>query len=209
MIIIPDFDIEIPFKGTRNYLHSSDVYNALCNGIMEFTGITDFHLMSKTKLVFRDFAQHPLRAVFQSHHTSAKAVFSFEINDVKYRCELIEREAEVQNRIVFNEEAIITECVFDLDHKTVAFASIPDFPYSPIEIVVAANKSLHMQYFSQNPGKWLFTEIFTEKPLKDIYFDTMKIMLKTCLSTRLTKSAIILDNTECGYICFSLRPSNS
>ncbi|MBI1240979.1 MAG: hypothetical protein GC195_05310 [Nostoc sp. RI_552] len=205
MSLIPDFDIEIPFKGRRNYLHSSDVYSAVCNGVSEFT---DIKVLRKTRLIFKDVAQRPLRAVFNQSNTHPKAIFTFNLNNTKNKCELIEREGEIENRILYDEEKIIEKCSFNVDKKSVNFKYLANFTYTPIEIVVAANKSLHLQYFKDCQGKWWFTEIYTEQPLNEVPFETLKLTLKTCLGTRLTKSSIFLDNTEFGYICFSLSQVN-
>jgi hypothetical protein len=201
MSFLPDFDLEIPFKGDRNYLHSTDVYNALCKYVGEHYKISE---IEKTRLIFKEIAQQPLRVVFSQHNTNPKAIFFCEIENEKFRGELIQREGVIKSRISFHEEKIIEKCSFDKSQSSIFLDELDDLEFSPIEVVVAVNKCLHLKYFDQCNGKWLFTEICTKKPLYEMSFKKLKITLKNCLGTKLTRSSIFLDDDEFGYICFSL-----
>jgi hypothetical protein len=201
---MPNFSMEIPFKGQRDYLHSSDTYNALINGIQEFVSIDT---IVSPRLIFKDFAHRPLDVIFDTTNANPKAIFTFNIDGSKNKCELIERDDAIKERIPFNEKEIIEKCMLDVSKQSIDFQSTPDLNYTLIEIVVAANKCLHTNYFKNHPGKWLFTEIITDKPLISTPFENLSLKLKTCLGTRLTKCSIILDGAECGYIFFSLKPN--
>lgn len=201
MSFLPDFDLEIPFKGNRNYLHSTNVYNSLCKEIGKHSEIS---FIEKTRFIFKEIAQQPLRVVFSQPNIHPTAIFIFETKEQKIRGELVTREGIIDSRIPYHEEEIIERCSFDRSQSSIYLEEFEDLVFSPIEVVVAANKSLHLKYFDQSNGQWLFTEVCSKKPLYEMSFKKLKITLKTCLGTKLTRSSIFLDDNEVGYICFSL-----
>jgi hypothetical protein len=118
---------------------------------------------------------------------------------------LVDRPGEVVGRRPCPETEIIARCVLDRGAGAVS-RSLGEKPgFTPVEAAVALNKHLHLQVFSKSQGKWLFTEMRTVRPLVAELVGSLELRLSSYSNPRLTRSAILLDGQELGYMCFSLK----
>ena len=203
---IPDFDLEIPFKGNRNYLHSTDLYNAF------FSTLENYISPDKIKnpfLLFKRIINQPVQVTFKDFKGEYKARFSLDLDKITYRAHVFERQGNVSQRIPYSEEKITSNCQLNLGNKSILINHDQENPYSIIESIVAANKKLHLTLFDKYPGKWLFTEVKSTIPLYEKPWTKIEVRLESNLSTKLTKSIIFVDEINLGHICFSLLKSTA
>lgn len=194
---ISDFLLDLPFKGNRDYLHSTTAYRAL----MARLGAGS---ISNPRLIFKGIAKTQLKAVSSDPEKKAKATFSCQIDSKPVRLSLVETGAEISGTEPCSEDAIGRACCLNVETKEISLESKFAPGIELIDIVVAMNKTLHQAVFRDHLGKWLFTEVRSDEPLVDRSWTTLRIFIKNQLGTHLTRSVIEIDGTDAGYIGFSL-----
>jgi len=71
------------------------------------------------------------------------------------------------------------------------------------------NKALVEQLYSEVEGKWYFTRLQLGNNISMSDVSSLKLDLKSNFQFKLTKSAIIVNDIEVGFIYFSLIPKES
>ena len=209
MKLILPFEIDVPFKGQRDYIHSADVYHAVLSHLAAEVGLEN---CDDVRLIFRSFARTSIRVGSESpsEATEPNATFTCLIKGEKLRLSLMETGDEVVLRVAYPEHEIVNRCSIDTDAREVSLnydAGLANFDL--MEIIVAMNKAMHLSSFKEHPGKWLFTETRNLKPLFNQPWQRLQIRLKNELGVKLTRSTIEIDGENVGYLCFSLQPPKS
>lgn len=195
------FHPEFKFKGSRTYIHGTDIYTQVMS-ILHILKI-DFEKfkMSITKLSvnqldicitddYRNLKQNA-NIFFETKQNSGNIFYGY----------LIENEKQVKGRYEYAENLIIKSSIVDTISKTVSFNE--DNQFTTIEKIVALNKTLVENLFLDIKGKWYFTKLDVNN-LIDIKPLLIEIKFIKHLNFRLTQSAIYFDNEFIGYIYFSL-----
>ena len=203
MIPLGDFDLDVPFKGTRDYVQSADLYDALMARLGAACRLED---VSDVRLLCRSLARRPLRALVGGPTSECHALLTFHsaVGGGKTRIAVVGREGAPAGRRECPEERIVSQSVLDEETGSITCRMGPSPGFTLCEAAVALNKALHLRTFAGYPGKWLLTEIRTPLPLLSRGSCEVGIRLKSRSTTRLTRSTIVLDGEESGYICFSL-----
>jgi hypothetical protein len=208
MILFPNIDLDIPFKGDRNYLHSTDLYDF---SLREIAKNSPADQLKDVRLLFKSIASNPLRLTFDNlldEFPMPLALLSFTVSDQKYVGKLFPRAGSITDRKDYDEGEIIKAAKLYALEKYIQIHEFGKLNYSLTEVIVAMNRTLHQAYFSI-PGKWMFTELFSEKSLHSFCPNDIKLSLDLFSNTRLTRSSILLDDVRIGYICFSLLKGES
>ena len=195
-----DFSLNFKFKGNRNYVHGTDIYTKVLQHLSkEFT-------ISNIDLSFHKVVKNNLVAEFVSgdHVNSDKAtpasIFKF-ADPVKTNIVyLFETNNEVTENYEYNEEDVIKASIFTEDEKSILLNSSSS--YTNIEKVVALNKRL-LENLLTDPGKWFFTRITIDKDLNQQQPEIITLKLIRNIGSKITKSLILFDGEEQGYIYFS------
>jgi len=195
--------LTVPFKGERNYIHSTDVYVDILRGLEEheripIDGITD------VDFVFRRVCRQRVQMTRDRQQDSdAVATFSFRYRGEPQQWQLYERDIPVSDRVPCHEADVIARSCIDAEGQVIA-APYADGPRATlIETIVALNKALHLDVFSEARGKWLFTQVQSERALRDPRPEEIRIHLAKQFGLRLTKSEILFDGALFGHIFFS------
>lgn len=198
---LDDFDLDIPFKGKRDYLHSTSLYDAVVKHLGDKLGRGN---LSDVRLMFQGFARKKLKVTQHLGEAESRALMTFVCAGQKFRLDFVETEKEVADRRPYPEEQIMEHCHLDPVAERATLVDDGRQPFSLMECVVAINKALHERLFAENRGKWLFTEIRTARPLYETQWKEIAVQLKHRLGLKLTRATITLDREDVGYICFSL-----
>lgn len=190
--------LELPYKGSRAYLHGTDMYNA----IMDYFGCGKPQLLrGPLKMVMHEFARNQVDMIFGigaercPRPENARLEFSFS-DDVSGW--LSETERPVLARLPYPEAEIVAGC--RIEGQTVTGA--PTSRFSPIEVLVSLTKHLHST-LRPGPTGWAFTRLELQRPLNDTDKDSLEVELLHALGNRLTKSAVRVGQTPLGHIYFS------
>lgn len=183
--------LDLPFKGSRTYLHSTDIFDALT---------TKLGVNSAVSLKISRFVHHPLVAIPASEVSDPHAYpvkFSGEALSGRVDLVLSEDTTRAVTRIVpYDENAIVADAL--LDGPTIRSTSHGGA--RAIERIVALNKRLISEVAT--PGKRLaFVSLaFSRTPNQDSLF---VLKLESRLGTRLFRSSIEADGEPLGEIVFS------
>lgn len=185
------------FKGDRQYVHGTSVYDFLLENVGGGGGILQldlmFHHLAKRNLCFttekpKDLAEILCVAKFEDEKRGSFKVFG------------IEYEKEITKRIPYDESSIIKEAIFKGEEASISKNS----QYSFIEHLVSLNKSLLSKIFDDIKGKFYFSRLELKNGfIKD--FEMIQLHFKAHFNYQLMQAAISVDRQEVGQIYFSCK----
>jgi|GEM_PF-1295596 len=192
--------IEFQFKGERNYIHGTDMFDAMI-------ATPSSTLINNIRFTVHDFVCSPICQLYQADNKDAlnsvqgiRARCQFNVNDITHWLALTQMDVDTApvNRYEYDENQIISLCRME-------GAGIVLTQYSPftfIENIVAMNKYMHQQLFPDALGKWIFTRIDLIVGCDE--HEQLALQLKHNMNYRLTKSDILVNGKKVGDIFFSL-----
>ena len=146
--------LDVPLRGSRDYVHSTDLFAALDELAEQFLG-PDAHLKT---LNLRRQAYRQVAAQFRPH-INAFGTFCLAAQGGIVDGWLVEGSAPITHRVAFDEAAIARQAVSDRGR---IFLPSPVRGYDPFEQLIVLFKMLCAQ---SHPGGWLFTAIDLDRPL--------------------------------------------
>ena len=185
--------LDLKFKGERDYLHGTDIFDALT----AVTGARFGIALWLYRIVRCGLEAVPLAAAPRRPREFA-GLFAYHANDATRWVDLREdRAIEVLGRTPYDEDSVITDAVIEGG----AIGSPGPSRYSFIERVVALNKVLLRRAVADVP--WLFTRLELDRLAEA----PCALRLRLChrFGVRLIKSAIAADGAPLGFIYFSAR----
>ena len=192
-------DLNLKFKGPRNYLHGTDMYReitALIHALHPGDG-------GRFRLTIHDIVHTQCRLLHADADLpppdGAKVEFHYDSDAAHCTGWLVETKDPVKDRVEYDEDSITRNCT--VEGKRVTFRK--ETPNSSIEVLVAINKKLHQTLYPDEPGKWYFTRLDLHRLLRPDDKAGFELDLVQNLRNRLTKSRIRVDGMEIGFIYFS------
>ena len=113
---------------------------------------------------------------------------------------LTETDEHVVDRIPYQEEDIVKKPLL----MAILITIEGEVQFTPIEILVAMTKHLHMILYPVKVGKWFFTRLDLNRLLTISDASKFKVEIEKNLNNRLTKGSIHSGEEMLGYIYFSL-----
>jgi len=195
--IIP---LELGYKGDRNYLHGTDMYDAI---VAHFGPAIPVVLQSTVRMVIHGFSHNQLDLVYRvgaekyPRPSAAHVEFSLAKNISGW---LVETERPVLTRRPYSENNIARGSRITA-RSIIATSSAYD--HSAIEVLVALTKHLHITLWGEE-SRWAFTKLELERPLNEADKQGLQVKLEHTLGSKLTKSRIYSSTTPLGCIYFSV-----
>lgn len=188
-------DLKFEFKGERNYVHGSDIFNAL-SAIARQTFDGGF----VTLIAFRNVARRQCVLAFEnSASMTAVATGNIQAGDGQmHPFWLFEREEEVIGRYAFDEDVIVDRAEVSTQGKSISL--LPDGSVTPIEYVIALTKRLHYLLSPDIDGKWLFGQLNLDLPLDAE--GAVRVVQKSLLHGRMSVNEVWLGDARVGTIRF-------
>ncbi|WP_323011592.1 hypothetical protein [Castellaniella sp.] len=192
--------LDLPYKGNRNYLHGSDIFNSLSSIADDVTGEKGSYI---ERLSFRGFARKSCFIETISPDNEKKVV-----GEVRYRAcgmtepvraFIIETEMAVTGRATFNEASIVQDAVFDAAGSSAQI--LFDSEYSVIENIIALTKFLNYSVVPDVDGKWVFGQLDLMFPLVKACENVSVHMVKL-INNKFSVNNIYLDKKKVGSIRF-------
>lgn len=193
-----DTSLILPYKGGRDYIHGTDIYNSVLN---YFRHQVEFPSHSHVKFSFHGVSRNQPDLSFRTSEEPnvrdgrVRALFS--IGDNINGC-LIESDRVVDKFMPYEERDTYREG--KLAGSVARAVTVSQF--STIEALVSLTKHLHIEMFPSE-ASWLFTKLDLKKPLEDGGGKKIRLKLIQNLGRRLTKTLVVLDEEEYGFIYFS------
>lgn len=195
--------LSLTFKGAREYLAGTDIFNQINVIIAAGTATKDTYIQ---RIVFRKLATRRCYLVLDNDNKYARDASL--IADVKLlgpttgaslSLRILEGDVPVTERSPYDEDSIVTAAVLDGDHRKIRINV--ESSYSTIEVIVALTKHLHNSLYAIENGKWLFAQLDLEQALPYVYSD-ITIENRSLIGNRFTVNSIILDGEYLGTIRF-------
>lgn len=192
------------FKENRDYVHGTDLFN---NSI-KFLRLNNLSDINKIDMNFHSIIRNQTNEfLYKKENIPDKTDYAFSL---KFSCDeqtyfllLNENQEKVTERYRYPESDItdLSEINPELQQITLT----KEIDYTNIEKIVALNKALLENLFSDVQGKWYFSRLKLDTIFHKDAYSIYQITLKRNLNFKLTKSEIKLDGENVGYIYFSLK----
>lgn len=192
-------DIEFQFKGTRTYIHGTDIFTAMVSSCPT-AGMTNI------RFSVHEFIDTPTCRLYLA---SSKEALK-ELENISARCALQvagaarwlaltpgSGDSRSASRYMYDESRVISLC--RMEHEGITLAQSP---FSFIETVVAMTKHMHQQLFPLVVGKWVFTRI--DLTAFSAARENLSLTFKHNMNFHLTRSDIMVNGLKVGDIFFSL-----
>ncbi len=193
-------DLDFCFKGSRKYVHGTDIFTKLTenyNNDMKNIDLA-FHAITVRNMTF--FIEKP-------KNSEIKVTFRCLLNENKIKLFGIENNSSVNCQYEYMEEKIVENSLINIPEENIILQTQTE--YSFIEHIVAMNKALVETLYSDVQGKWYFTRLQLKEFISMSDISSLQLTLKSNFQFKLTKSAILVNDLEVGFIYFSLIPKES
>ena len=186
--------MELSYKGSRNYIQGSDIYNAINAYMLEkFGGYL-------SRLAFKRFARNQIELVV-SHPSTSDNILAHGIwlpsHGDRIQFWLRETDQPVIQSYPFDEGAIIEQAFCNVD----SICAFKSNDYTLIENIVALTKRLNYLLTPNVDGKWLFGQLGLERePPTD--WNEIKVTRFKIIGNSFSRNRISIDGSDLGEIRF-------
>ncbi len=195
--------LQLPYKGQRDYLHGTDMYQAIVSAIKN---VEPEAFIGQFRMTIHKIARHQCQLLCSAAPISTPrpentvAEFSFVSAISNIIGWIVETNMSVVKRIPYPEEEILKNCIIQ-GRKIMIQGRVP---FLPIEVLVAMNKELHLICSPSKSGKLFFTRLDLNRLLQPTDILSFQIEMTQTVKNRLTKSEVFVEGKKIGYIYFSL-----
>jgi len=200
------FDLNFCFKGSRKYVQGPDIFDAIVKLLSkEFANITKLKYTAY-EMLYSNATLYITNKFVKKEYETINSIITFFSDDEKYYAVVCNNGKTITCSTDYSEEVV--EKNSEIIENTISFQNT--LPYSFTEIVVSMNKYFLNQTIDEQ-GKWIVTKFdyLHLDDISNINNATIKIELLQNLNNKLTKSKLLLNNKEVGYLYFSLIPKES
>lgn len=186
--------LHLKYKGSRTYLHGSDIFNALVDLFSE----TNSGYLSK--LVFKSFARNQIEVLLSQpgHDVSTLGNGVWKMTDgAEQRFWLRESREPVAESYPYDEDAITSKAIQVVESILLETQNA----YSTIENIIALTKHLSYLLTPDVDGKWLFGQIDLLQALPERW-ESIQINRKACVANAFSRNRIEIDGHDIGEIRF-------
>ena len=190
------FNLEFCFKGNRSYIHGTDIFSKLVEQVGDRSFNIDLvlHGITTNNMSFTDEKPKQKKEI--------KVILNYQYNEEKIKLFGTETDAKVNCRYAYNEEAIVKNSIVNIAEKNILLKMPANFSF--IEHIVAMNKALLENLYTDLEGKWYFTRLQLKKNIPIHQIQSLELSFKSNFNFKLTKTAILVNREEIGFIYFSL-----
>jgi hypothetical protein len=196
------FDLNLCYKGERQYIHGTDMLNKSVELLREqfqgeFAGF-DFtiHRMSDSNLSLCLYPHDQAPELIEQDIVALK----FDAAGESWEARLKETEDQPDCRYPFDEESIVRLCAINSAERSIQLQH--EAQYSTIEILVAMTKALHLDVYPGLDANWMFCRWESPHWPLGVSLNGACVRLLQALGTRLTRSEVSLDGVILGHIYF-------
>jgi hypothetical protein len=192
------------FKGERDYVHGTDMYNQMNVSLVRDFGMRDVHNLNFS--IHRTTRSNLILSLVQGDEEQAEpmpvARMLFQNESRAWRLIATEDKSIVTSRQSYDEMPVQRAAIFNRDRSTLRVEE--RLGYSDIELWVSQNKRLLQLMFPEQTGQWWFVKGEFSSYTKTSSYGYSELRLLRNFNFRLTKSEITVDGISCGFIYFSM-----
>lgn len=195
----PITEFKFKFKGSRDYVHGTDIYKSFCD---YWHGESDGQLQS-LQISFHGIARQNLELHDGDlgDEKTKVLISALKKDGTRLKFSLRESDDSPSNRYAYDEEAVVSGWTTGGDGLS-GILEKPSPEYTTIESVVALNKAF-LTELHKPKGKWLFARLKVKGLLPESC-GLIRLMTSASSNLRLVRSKIEIDGEPVGEIYFSL-----
>lgn len=196
--------LKLCFKGSRTYLHGTDVYEEIAALARRELRSDDCRLQFAIRRFFSAQPDLHWTPAPGAPGRPADAVVDFSVSTPAPGVSgwMSESSRKVDCRVDYDEDLVVARCSYGED----SIAILGETGYRPIEVAVSMTKALHNRQMPAVSGRWIFTKLEMGRLFRPGDARNLSILLRQNLHGRLTKSDIRAGGESIGSIYFSLVP---
>lgn len=194
-----EYEMELRFKGDRNYLHGTDIMDEALGWLLEQRSE-----VKDIDFAFHRLATHQLNLILGSvaKGTEAVAVCNYVCNGMRESAYLVETGRIVVDRYAFPEKEIVDPMEINVaERRGVLYG---ETSYRDIEVWVAMTKALHLKALPHLRGKWLFVRGRFPQYVCRSRAKKRELVIAASFNDKLTRTEAWGDDTKVGEIYFSI-----
>ena len=192
---------QVAFRGTRNYVHSTTMYEQLIHGARSLGLQIGGPLDMRVSQLIRKQPRFLFTRDEIPGSAEQAAIISFHAGENRWSCVISERDENVEQSEIYNEGPIREKAV--VEGPTIRLDGGVDA--KPFEIVTSLTLQLHNALLSiPSDRKWYLARIQLERLLSDDDKERLRITLVKKSGIRLTRCVIASEDTAIGTIDFML-----
>jgi hypothetical protein len=185
--------LNLAYKGNRNYLHGTDIFNALESYFQSRGGFL-------TSLSFRSFAKKQLeirlkKPILIDTLPQAEGLVRYPTFELPFW--LVESDQDVNNRYSYDERLITQYAIIDFEDIRILRPN----HFTLIENIVAITKYLSNIKYPLNSGKWIFGKIKLDQAMPSVW-ESILISKTAFLEGRFGRYNVCIDKAVIGEIYF-------
>lgn len=192
--------LDIPLKGSRNYIQGPDLFNAAFETLAEEAGGS----AGEFEIAFHRMAHKKVELVWDTDTApeDAFAAGSQSTQQGRARYWMRELDAPLSGRQPYPEDEIVARMTFEEGFSQARLNK--EFPYSDMEIWVSMIKAMHQRRFADAAGKWVFVraKLWAYDPRHAPA--SRRVELAATLGTKLTRNLVYLNDEKIGDVFFAL-----
>ncbi len=196
------FSPEFKYRGDRKYVHGTDLYIAMMQGLEESgLGIPQGPVV----INLRHLVQHQPEAWYgepglkTAVPDGALVDFQLKVADGDMAGWFVKTDRPVHESIPYDEEKIRNSTL--IESSSIQITS--DTSFAPIEVYTSMAVHLHNALLPPEGGKWVFTRLSISRPLVPEDAAQGRLELKKNFNNRLTDCEIFSGQESLGHIFFS------
>lgn len=195
------YQFECPFKGDRHYLQGADIFNALCDWMLQTHRPAD---VRRLDLSFRQLTSQRLEILDHEcpQRVSPVATATCDVNGQVLRLWLYECGEMVEHRVPYDESRMTQGLNVDLARRA-AFSEVSS-PFSEMETWVALTKALHKACLPEVRARWVFARIVLPNGLQWPLEGKRQLVIEGNWHNRLTRTRLDRDGQRVGEMYFSV-----
>jgi hypothetical protein len=192
---------KVAFLASRNYVHSTDLYQELMAGARALGFDIDGPIELRIRRLITNQPEFHYAQSSKGLPSDSPGVFSLSASGILWHGVIFERDAPVVHRKPYDEMELWTHAV--QDGEAILFEGKTCM--QPIEVVTALNLLLHRRLFSiAHDRKWFLTRIALRLPLLAEDARAVRIELTRTLGAKMTRSSIETGRGSIGSLEFML-----
>ena len=200
-LFVNPLSLDLRFKGSRHYLHGTDMYNATVQALQ--------HHVQPAELSDIEFSFHrqatmglALSNTLPDASVKPAAVVSFAAAGIRQKMFLLETDRAIVGRYDYDEHVFAQH--LDVTDGELAGTWRSATPYTDIETWVGLTKALHQRVFSALEGQWLFVRCKFARFEHAAVPGEKRLAIVSNFQNRLTRTVLSQDDLVVGEIHFSL-----
>lgn len=189
--------MDMPYKGSRTYIHGSDLFNNISNLLPELLNQEKPYI---SQLSFSTFSYNLCNLVFDETLDTQTIMGKGKItlDDGSQKAFYLHKTEEIPSRRVpFNEEDLVALAKYT--NQSVELKG--ESPFTSIETIIALTKALSYKNMPLQEGKWVFGRIDLNTPLTSIK-SSIIIECTNSVAGRFSVNDITIDDQPVGKIQF-------